>query len=146
MRIPLFFPTARIVVELNLEKPVTLAELAADAGVQCRASGPWINRRVELVSGVDFIEREPSDWGGVRVGVPSECSPRDQARYALGVLAYGIMDVVARQIVAGQQWSRPSLPRGRKRTGKAMSPRQRQRKRRVQKRTKGVKKETAFLP
>jgi hypothetical protein len=130
MRMPLFFPTARIVVALELERPVTLAELATAAGVQCRASGPWVNRKVVLVPGADFIEREPSDWGGVRIGVPSECSPRDQARYAIGVLAYGVMDVVARQIVAGQSWSRPALPKGRKRTGRALSPRQRQRKKR----------------
>jgi len=79
-----------------------------------------------LVQGSADIEREAGDWGAVRIGVPSRVAPRAMARYACLAMAYGLMDIVARESVRGLPWTRPAAPRGRPRSGTAMTNAQRQ--------------------
>ena len=127
MSTPLFFPAPRVLERVEVRGAVPLRELLATAGVPCRASGPWTERLVRVVPGAEGTEKEPGDWAPVRIGVPANLSRRDAARYAVAVLAYGLMDLVARESIRGQPWARPSAPRGRPRTGTASSNRERQR-------------------
>lgn len=128
MALPLFFPTPRIVAHIDPQAARPLHDLLVQAGVPCRASGRWTERLVTVTAGEQLdIEREPGDWGGVRITVPAGLSARGAARLAVGALAYGLMDLVARESIRGQAWARPTLPRGRPRSGMALSGRERQR-------------------
>jgi len=87
------------------------------AGVECRAFGKWVNRPVVIRASGDVarIAAEPGDWGAVEITMPASIrSKREQARFALGALAYSLFDGVARASVAGHEWSRASMPRGRR--------------------------------
>ena len=138
MSMPLFFPMPMPVAQLdNLDKALTLAEICQLAGVPCRASGPWTKRRVVMTSGeTALILAEAAPRTGVMVQVPrhflgghlKQNSRIKQARYVLAALAYGAMDLVARESVRGALWARPGTPRGRPRTGKALSNCERQRR------------------
>lgn len=138
MSTPLFFPTPRIVKDVDVTLAITLREVLARAGIPCRASGRWTERLVVIDPAFDGIEREAGDWGAVRIGAPAELGQRDQARHAIAALAYGLMDVVARESIRGQAWARPSRPRGRPASGAALSAAKRQRRHRARK--------TASLP
>jgi len=127
MATPLFFPRSRIVVDLRLLNARPLKQLIEEAGAVCRASGAWVNRRVELVPGADIIERQPGDCGDVRIGVPKGLSELRRARYAVAALAYELMDGVARQSICGQPWAKPAFPAGRPATGVAQTTAERQR-------------------
>jgi hypothetical protein len=129
-----FFPPARIVASLDTRGAITLRELLERAGAPCRASGRWTERPVVLVPGSADIEREPGDWGAVRIGVPSRMAPRAaapatsraMARHACLAMAYGLMDIVARESLRGLPWAKPAAPRGRPRSGTTMTNAQRQ--------------------
>ncbi|HEY7954685.1 MAG: hypothetical protein ACHQ17_10785 [Polyangia bacterium] len=128
MSIPLFLPPARIVEHLDDRRAIPLRELLAAAGVPCRATGRFTDRLVCVVPGKPgLIEREPGDWAAVRIGVPSGLSARNAARYASAVMAYGLMDLVARESLRGQLWARPTPPRGRPARGLALTGVERQR-------------------
>lgn len=125
---PLFLPPVHLVADLRLERAFTLESLCAAAGVPCRASGAWTQREVGVVAAAEpVVEAQPGSWGRVKVGVPPAYSrhPRDAARFALAVMAYVLMDPVARASVRGITWARPGQ-RGRPVVG-AQSNRDRQR-------------------
>lgn len=127
---PFQFPVPRYSAHLRLTKPQTLLGLCEQALVPCRASGEWTQRKVGVVCGDALqIEAEPGYLGAVRITVPStECDPVDRARLALGALAYGLFDGVARATVAGQSWAKPAKPAGRPKTGRALTTAERQRR------------------
>ncbi len=128
MATPLFFPIPRVVERVATDHAQTLRQVLSDAGVPCRASGAWTERLIVLVRReAATIEKEPGDWSPVRIGVPLGLSPRDAARYAVAAMAYGLMDVVARESIRGQSWAVPAPPRGRPRLGTAKSGAERQR-------------------
>lgn len=103
------------------------------AGAQCRASGPWTQRPIVIAPGSTTVEREPGDWGAVRVGVPNAASAATSARMAALVLAYQLMDPVARASVKGLDWARVRPPVGRPRSGIALTNAERQRLSRARK-------------
>jgi hypothetical protein len=136
---PLFMPPKRIVPTLRLRGATTIAELCEAAGVACRASGAWTQREIALERADEpAVEVEPGSWGRVRVGVPPAHArtARERARFALAVLAYALMDTVARESIRGCEWARPGQ-RGRPATG-GLSNRQRQAAFRARKRARAA--------
>jgi hypothetical protein len=131
MSTPLFFPIPRIVPVIDAGSAITLREALASAGAPCRASGRWTERLLVIDPGFEGIEKEPGDWSTVRIGVQANHAARDQARYAVAAMAYGLMDVVARESIRGLAWALPAKPRGRRPSGAALSSAQRQRRYRV---------------
>lgn len=116
MSLPVFFP-APVYVRQIRGRSRTISELCQIAGVECRAFGNWVNRPVVIRASGDItrIAAEPGDWGAVEITMPASIhSEREQARFALGALAYSLFDGVARASVAGHEWSRAALPRGRR--------------------------------
>ena len=116
MSLPVFFP-APIYVRQIRGRSRTIAELCRAAGVECRAFGNWVNRPVvtHAIGNSTRIAAEPGDWGAVEITMPTSVkSGQEQARFALGALAYSLFDGVARASVAGHEWSRAALPRGRR--------------------------------
>lgn len=111
MALPLFFPISRIAAaRIDPQAARPLHELLAMAGLPCRASGRCTERQVTVVAGRSLdIEKEPGDWGGVRITVPAGMPVRDAARLAVGAMAYALMDLVARESIRGQAWARPAL-------------------------------------
>lgn len=133
-------PPPRIVPTLRMRKAMTIAALCEAAGVACRASGAWTQREVALeLAAEPAVEAEPGSWGRVRVGVPPAHSrnARERARFGLAVLAYSLMDPVARESIRGCDWARPGQ-RGRPTTG-ALSNRQRQAAFRARQRARAAK-------
>jgi len=124
---PLFFPVARIVPHIDRHEASTLREILVSAGAQCRATGRWTQRPIVIARGAATVEREPGDWGAVRVGVPNTASATTAARMAALVLAYQLMDPVARESVKGLEWARVSPPPGRPRAAAALTNAERQR-------------------
>lgn len=128
MSTPLFFPAPTYREALNPAHAIELRELCRRAGVTCKASGSWAGRPVAIDRGSELaIVTEPGGTGVVRVRVPTTLSSEEAARWALAALAYGLMDVVARESIRGADWARPMAPRGRPPTGAALSNRERQR-------------------
>jgi hypothetical protein len=127
MTTPAFYPPARILVSIDRTGEIPLRKLIERAGLSCRASGSWAERGIVLMPGRDDILREPGSAGRVAIGVPAAASPRAQARHAVAALAYGVMDVVARESIRGAAWARVKTPPGRPRRGLAKSTAQRQR-------------------
>jgi hypothetical protein len=134
MKIPLFFPPARLVKSIGDSGTVSLAELCELAGVRCAASGSWVGRRIRVVAtphlkGVSVvIRKEPEDYGSVEISVSDEIDIRDAARLSLGAMAYGLMDLVARQSIKNQDWTVPAMRPGRPRAIQALSGADRQRR------------------
>ncbi len=117
MGLPVFFPLPTYVPSIPRTSH-SIAQLCELAGVECQALGRWTERPVLLRRGkrgqIPRIIAEPDDFGAVAITVPENMgTPRDQARWALGALAYVLFDGVARASVAGTPWSRASLPVGR---------------------------------
>ncbi len=115
MSLPVFFP-APVYVRHIRGRSRTIAQLCRAAGVECRAYGNWVNRPVVIRAAGESIRvvAEPGDWGMVEITVPASVqSEQERARLALGALAYSLFDGVARASVAGHEWSRAALPRGR---------------------------------
>ena len=131
---PLFFPPVRWMRNLpqSSEESLTLAQWCERAGVPCRASGEWINRRVSWWRSAEMeIEAEPGYMSPVRIGVPSGVARHggvEIARHILQVLAYStLFDSVARESVRGIPWARNHVQRGRPKSSNPMSNAQRQR-------------------
>ena len=132
MSLPLFFPIPRPVPQVASTGP-TLREWCASAGVPCRATGRWTERRLAArPDEIGFIDYEPGD-GSVELGVPARFarSPQQLARYVLGAAAFALFDHVARESIRGALWARVENPRGPKFSGTALSARERQAKRRA---------------
>lgn len=128
MSIPLFFPAVAYVQKLVLKRPKNLRQICRSAGVVCKASGPWTERKVEMVRGKALrILAEPGDWSALQIET-SVSGTKQQAQLALAVLAYGMNDLVAKQSLVGQEWQRLRPPRGRPRKERALSARERQRR------------------
>ncbi len=137
MSIPLFYPPVTYVKHLELQAPLTLRELCERCGAPCRASGGWTNRLVDIVKGASLrIIAEPGSWSPVRIEIPAgdELARR---RIALGAMAYGIHDLVAKQSIAGQDWCVLSAPRGRPRKRRSLTNRERQRNFRERQKQRG---------
>ncbi|MFN3566675.1 MAG: hypothetical protein ACK4V1_11910 [Burkholderiaceae bacterium] len=130
MAIELFLPLPRFVPALSRARALTLREVCERAGVPCRASGAWTQRPIRILArgnGLSVVA-EPGSWGAVQIEVPRGTSERTAARLALGILAYGLLDRVARESIRGAPWAKPPAPRGRPRTGTALNVRERQRR------------------
>jgi len=123
-----FLPTPQVVPHLDKALARPLREVLQDAGVSCRASGVWTERPVLIDREFDGIQKEPGDWGAVRVGVPASSTDQQAARSAAYAMAYAIMDIVARESVRGATWAKISAPKGRPPSGvRPMSSAERQR-------------------
>jgi hypothetical protein len=129
MSIPLFFPPVRYVPRLRISaRATTLRALCKSAGVSCKASGAWTDRVVDLVEDDAVrIVAEPGEWSTVQISIPAT-DHRDAARLALAAMAYALHDLVAKQSIKGERWTRVSVPRGRIASGTALSATQRQRR------------------
>lgn len=109
--VPFFLPPPAYVARLGdageAHPDMTLRELCARAQTPCRASGAWALRKVRLTSrGKPGSSRVEPLNGPVEIVVPDGLDDRDAARYALCVLAYSVLDGVARASVARQPWAR----------------------------------------
>jgi len=90
------------------------------------ASGGWTERKVEIRHGsLLMIESEPGDWGAIRITMHKSTKTKE-AQTALLILAYALHDLVAKESIKNQPWSRVPAPRGRIKTGKALSNSERQ--------------------
>lgn len=132
MSLPEYWPKPQYISLLPHGETITLRELCQRAQVACKATGRWTLRPVTVTCGATnqgavlvnpnttgvYIE-VPEQWGG---------SPIKEARYALGVMAYGIFDLVAKESIKGTDWSKIAPLKGPKKSGLAMSNRERQRK------------------
>ncbi len=70
---------------------------------------------------------EPGDWGKVRVELPYT-DRLNQARLALAAMAFGMHDIVAKESIRAAAWLRLRPPRGRPRSGCALSLKERQKR------------------
>ena len=135
MSLPAYWPTPKYVPFVPDEGAIPLHELCERAGVPCRASGEWTRRPVVIARANDEDGNIVVDVhrGTVQVGVPTRWDGTDilAARYALGALAYGLFDLVARESITGQPWARIKRPPGPRRSGTASTSRERQRRYRV---------------
>jgi hypothetical protein len=125
---PFFIPPVKYVPTLVSSKFYTIRALCAQAGVLCRASGSWTQRKVQVVYASTLgILAEPGDWGAVRVEIP-EKRLKQRSQIALYLLAYGLHDLVAKQSIMQAEWNEVNAPRGRPRCGGALPSRDRQRR------------------
>lgn len=109
-------------------KSWTLRQLCMAADVPCRATGAFTQRRVFVAPGRHLeVTAEASPKTAVLIRMPYQMRA-EQARQALGVLAYQLMDPVARESIRGAAWAKFAPKRGRPRTGKARNNRERQRR------------------
>jgi len=123
----LFIPPAIYRPKVRLKHPLSLKQLCENAQVRCRASGAWVERKIEIVSAEALqVIAEPGSWGNVRIMVPHGSYP-NRFVLALNILAYGLHDLVARESIRGTALSIVKPDRGRPRRGSAKSNRQRQR-------------------
>lgn len=121
-----FIPPPKYLQRLELVNPLDIAALCERVGIRCQASGAWINRRIEIKHGSElFVEAEPGDWGAIRITMP-KTTKLAEAKLALVVLAYSLNDLVARQSVKGHDFARVPIPKGRIKTGRALSNAERQ--------------------
>lgn len=129
---PMFFPVPTYVSSIDSSRGICLKDLCEKAGVRCRASGQWVDRRIHVASveegAAPAIEAEPGSAGAVRITTPAGITQTQSLQYALAAMAYSLFDLVARESIKGVAWARPDLPVGRKRNGRAKSNAARQRK------------------
>lgn len=127
--IPFYFPVPRYVPRLPRGKGYqSIFQWCTLAGIECRASGRWIERMVRVAPGPSAeIVAEASPNDAVFIQMPHHASPKECARYALAALAYALMDGVARESIRGATWARVSAHAGRPSTGQALNTRERQR-------------------
>lgn len=130
MTLPAFFPNVQYKARLSNEGAIPLIDLCKMAGVECLATGAWTKKPIVLTKGdAAEILSEPGDWGVVQITTPNSLSQRDQARWALGALAYVLFNGVARASIAGLPWTKIREPRGRKPSNcRALSSSERQNK------------------
>jgi hypothetical protein len=130
MSTPLFLPIPIFRQRIESDVPrITLKQLCSDAGVDCRASGAWIDRAIYLSSNDASLSviAEPGSIGSVLINAPGT-DPLQRARLALAIMAYSLHDLVARQSILGASWAKPSHLRGRAKSSRAMSNAERQQK------------------
>ena len=122
-----FFSPIIYISELKLVNACSIAELCQRVNIPCLASGDWTQRKVEIRHGeILIIEAEPGDWGAVRLTIKKSTKTKE-AQTALLILAYALHDLVAKESIKNLPWSKVPVPRGRIRTGKALSNAERQR-------------------
>ncbi len=121
-----FYPPIIFLNSIKLNKPLSIARLCSQLKIPCKASGDWIERKVEIKYGQQLIiESEPGDWGAVRITMKKSTVVKE-AQTALLVLAYALHDLVAKESIKNLTWSRIPVPMGRIKTGKALSNSERQ--------------------
>lgn len=119
MSIPFLLPIPTIVsFQLAVDgELLPLATLCERAGVACRASGAWIERKVRLITESDrneiSVQKEAGDWGEVRIFMPPQKNKQDAYRLALSVMAYSVFDYVARESIRHAEWRKIPSPKGR---------------------------------
>ena len=132
MSLPAFWPTPKYRPFVSPDGAIPLYDLCDRAGVPCKASGEWTRRAVVMVPSDDDDGSITVDvaHGTVAIGVPMHWGGTDvqDARYALGALAYGLFDLVARESIKGQPWAQIRRPPGPRRTGTALTNTERQRR------------------
>lgn len=132
MSLPAFWPTPKYQSFVSSVGALLLYDLCERAGVPCRASGEWTKRAVVVVPTDDDGGSITVDvvHGTVSIGVPTHWGGTDvkDARYALGALAYGLFDLVARESIKGQPWAQIRRPPGPRRSGIALTSAERQRR------------------
>jgi hypothetical protein len=126
MSTPLFLPHPKVVAKIDASAAIPLRELIIATGAQCRASGTWTLRPILLKRGTPGINKEPGDWTPVEIYVDPELTELEAYRVAACLLAYSVLDTVARESIRGLEWTRPTLPRGRPYTGTAKTGAMRQ--------------------
>ena len=133
MSIPFFFPPPRYVKTLPVQSGqdfYTLSSLCEELGIPCRASGEWTQRNV-IVTVLDSeqdisIYACPGAEGTVQIILPEQYKPV-ALQVALTVMAYVLHDLVAKQSIAGQPWNRIAPPKGRPRSKRSFTTKERQR-------------------
>lgn len=133
---PIFFPPVHYTRDLGCDgcSVLTLEGLCEVAGIPCRASGDWVQRRVfwrAEPKGVEYVRALPGYTGDVLVSVPESVTRHgdgEVARYVLQVVAYSnIMDEVARESLRFVPWARNFRFPGRPRSVRAKTAAERQR-------------------
>ncbi|MCB9707220.1 MAG: hypothetical protein H6714_00315 [Myxococcales bacterium] len=129
-------PAPLYVAHLRQHSSESVRALCVLAGVPCKATGAWAERQIEITAAEKLcIVAEPGATGSVRISMKRR-SARQDARTALAVLAYGLHDLVAKQSVKGQSWTRVKPPPGRPKLGRRpLSNAERQRRFRLRHRT-----------
>lgn len=125
-----FIPPTIIVSSLNLDNSLDIEELCSLAGVPCRATGTWTKRKIEIKLADELkIFSEPGDWGKVLIYLKKKKQFKtiEKARAALCILAYSLHDLVAKESIKQAPWSRLIPPKGRKKSLRALSNKERQR-------------------
>ena len=108
-----------------------LHEWCALAGVPCRASGAWTERLIAVRAGAEeALIVMSGSCGAVQITTPRS-GLVTQARYVVGLLAYGLNDLVARETIRGAPWAKLRPPKGRPRSARALTNVERQRRYRL---------------
>lgn len=111
---PLFHLLPRYTPQVEYPTAVSIQTLCDWAGIDCRASGGGVNRKVSWDHGDALaIVADPGPMGAVRVTLtlPIHAHRQAVARQLLLAMAYGLFDGVARASVKGIDWARQfSLP------------------------------------
>ena len=129
MSIPLFLPIPTYVSRIRSGRFVPLKHWCRRAGLACKASGRFVERPIALKRcQCPAILVEAAPFHRVQIGVPHNWTAISAARYVMAALAFALMDVVARQSIAGAVWAKPTAKVGRPKTGRARNNRERQRR------------------
>jgi hypothetical protein len=128
--LPALMPKVQIVAKAPLGLPYTIGSLCREAEIECRVTGPAVERKVYLNKGSLGVAREPGSLGVVSMTLPTFKSdePRKRAVLALGILAYAVFDYVARESLRGRPEAQMALPVGRPRKARSMNGAERQRR------------------
>ena len=128
MKSTFFIAPTQYQKDLKLECPFTLRELCELAGVRCKATGAFTDRKVELAEGEEIrVLAEPGDWGRVKIFLKTG-SKKSMAMQALIVMAYGLHDLVAKESIRGESWVKLKAPVGRPKCTKPLLNKERQRR------------------
>jgi hypothetical protein len=131
MGLPVFFPVPKITLRLPEGRSTSLPALCEEAGVACRVSGLSASRPLATATTPRMrVARMPGALSAVWLGIPPG-SPRRRALLALGMLAYAVFDYGARETLRGLPESRAAAGPGRPRSARALTPAERQRRRRA---------------
>jgi hypothetical protein len=127
--LPAVFPQVEIVKRVSHEgRRLTVRALCAEAGIECRVTGPAVERVIYVRFAQELAAaREPGPTGVVSITV-NEVEVLKKAILALGILAYAVFDYTARESLRGLPEARLSLPLGRPCIGRPKSGAERTRK------------------
>ncbi len=130
MSFPAFWPTPQYLPFVPSDGAIPIHELCERAGLPCKASGEWAKCLIIVVRCNDDDGHVVVDVtkGLIRVEVPKRWGGTDalDARYALGALAYSLFNLVARESIKGQEWAKIARSPGPRRSGAALTSRERQ--------------------